>query len=119
MDRPGFGRSTPKPDRSILDWVDDRDELTEHLELTSFLCWRARVTAPMRWRSPPPTPKESVVTGPTAIWQGGLDDVHTAAICHYLADHIPHTHLIYEPDYATFNFIDHFDTILDTLTGRP
>ena len=35
-DRPGFGSSSPKPDRSILDWVDDLSELTEHLELASF-----------------------------------------------------------------------------------
>lgn len=35
-DRPGFGRSTPRPKRSILSWVDDLDVLTGHLELTSF-----------------------------------------------------------------------------------
>lgn len=35
-DRPGFGSSTPKPDRSILNWVDDLDELIEHLEVASF-----------------------------------------------------------------------------------
>ena len=55
---------------------------------------------------------------PTTIWHGGLDDVHTPAMGRYLADHLPGAHLIYEPDYATFNFIDDFDTILDTLAGH-
>ncbi len=31
----------------------------------------------------------------------------------------PNAELVYEPDYATFNFIDNFDTIPVTLTGRP
>ena len=35
-DRPGFGLSTPKPDRSILDWVDDLDVLVDHLGLESY-----------------------------------------------------------------------------------
>lgn len=35
-DRPGFGASTPKPGRSILDWVDDLDELTDHLGLGGY-----------------------------------------------------------------------------------
>lgn len=35
-DRPGFGASTPKPGRSILDWVDDLDELTDHLGLRDY-----------------------------------------------------------------------------------
>jgi pimeloyl-ACP methyl ester carboxylesterase len=56
---------------------------------------------------------------PATIWQGGLDDVHTPAMGRYLADQLPNAELVYEPDYATFNFIDNFDTILDTLTGRP
>jgi pimeloyl-ACP methyl ester carboxylesterase len=35
-DRPGFGASTPRPGRSILDWVDDLDALTDHLDLSSY-----------------------------------------------------------------------------------
>jgi pimeloyl-ACP methyl ester carboxylesterase len=35
-DRPGFGGSTPLPGRSIVDWVDDLDALTEHLDLKSY-----------------------------------------------------------------------------------
>ena len=35
-DRPGFGGSTPLPGRSIVDWVDDLDALTEHLNLKSY-----------------------------------------------------------------------------------
>ena len=35
-DRPGFGASTPKPGRSIIDWVNDLDELTDHLQLGSY-----------------------------------------------------------------------------------
>lgn len=34
--RPGFGASSSKPGRSILDWVDDLDELTDHLGLESY-----------------------------------------------------------------------------------
>ena len=230
-DRPGFGGSTPKPDRSILDWVDDLDELTEHLTLASFRLlaisggspyalavaathpsrvdhlgllsvispldvpgvikdanrqirftfWSARrapfLLEPMGrlmvklTRSDPDKAAERLigmrppadrniirrpevmavlrenlsnqfknapsialemrnaarpwgfgldqVTVPTTIWQGGLDDVHTPAMGRYLADHIPNAELVYEPDYATFNFIDEFDTILDTLAVPP
>lgn len=35
-DRPGFGASTAKAGRSILDWVDDLDELTAHLGLAGY-----------------------------------------------------------------------------------
>jgi pimeloyl-ACP methyl ester carboxylesterase len=230
-DRPGFGSTTPKPDRSILDWVDDLDELTEHLELSSFRVlaisggspyalavaathpervrhlgllsvispldaprvtkganpqvrftfWAARrapfllepmgrVMAKLTLKDPdkaaerligmrPPADREIVrrpqvmavlrenlteqfknpqsmalemrnaarpwgfdlpeVTVPTTIWQGGLDDIHTPAMGRYLADHLPNADLVYEPDYATFNFIDDFDTILETLAGDP
>ncbi len=230
-DRPGFGDSTPEPGRSVLDWVDDLGELTEHLELASFrllaisggspYALAVAATHPHRidhlgllsvispldapgitkdanpqvrftfWaarRAPfllepmgrlmvrltgsdpdkaaerligmrPPADREIIrrpevmavlrqnlpnqfkdpqsiaremgnaarpwgfdldqVTVPTTIWQGGLDDVHTPAMGRYLADHIPNAQLVYEPDYATFNFIDDFDTILDTLAAPP
>ena len=55
----------------------------------------------------------------TTIWQGGLDDVHTPAMGRYLADQLPNAELVYEGDYATFNFMDDFDTILDTLADHP
>jgi pimeloyl-ACP methyl ester carboxylesterase len=35
-DRPGFGRSDPKPGRSLLDWADDVAELADALELPRF-----------------------------------------------------------------------------------
>ena len=230
-DRPGFGSSSPKPERSILDWVDDLDKLTEHLELPSFRLlaisggspyalavaathpgrvahlgllsvispldapgvtkganpqvrftfWAARrapfllepmgrLMAKLTLSDPdkaaerligmrPPADREIIrrpevmavlrenlpnqfkdpqsialemrnaarpwgfdlqeVTVPTTIWQGGLDDVHTPAMGRHLAGHIPNAHLVHEPDYATFNFIDDFDTILETLAGNP
>ena len=230
-DRPGFGSSSPKSERSILDWVDDLDELTEHLELPSFrllaisggspyalavaathpgrvahlgllsvispldapgvtkgtnpqirftlLAARrapfllepmGRLMAKLTLRDPdtaaerligmrPPADREIIrrpevmavlrenlpnqfkdpqsialemrnaarpwgfdlqeVTVATTIWQGGLDDVHTPAMSRHLADHIPNAHLVYEPDYATFNFVDDFDTILEILAGDP
>jgi len=228
-DRPGFGSSTPKRDRSILDWVDDLDALTDHLELASFRLlaisggspyalavavahpdrvdrlglmsvispldapgvtqganaqvrftfWAARrapfllgpmgrLMANLTLRDPdraaerliamrPPADREiirrpevmsvlrenlpnqfkdpesmalemrnaarpwgfelSEVMVPTTIWQGGLDDVHTPAMGHYLAEHLPNAELVYEPDYATFNFIDDCDTILEAIAG--
>ena len=33
IDRPGYGRSDPQPDRSLLDWVDNFAELARRLEL--------------------------------------------------------------------------------------
>ena len=54
---------------------------------------------------------------PTTIWQGGLDDVHTPAMGRYLAEHLPNAELVFEPDYATFNFIDDFEQILRALTA--
>jgi pimeloyl-ACP methyl ester carboxylesterase len=35
-DRPGFGRSDPKPGRSLLDWADDVSEFADALGLTRF-----------------------------------------------------------------------------------
>jgi pimeloyl-ACP methyl ester carboxylesterase len=55
------------------------------------------------------------VTVPTSIWRGGLDVVHPSAMGRYLAEHIPNADFVFEPDYATFNFIGDFDAILATL----
>ena len=35
-DRPGYGLSTPKPNRTLLDWADDVGELADHLGLDRF-----------------------------------------------------------------------------------
>ena len=226
-DRPGFGASTAKPGRSILDWVADHDELTSHLGigdhrllaisggspyalavawahhdrvrglgLLSVICpldvpgvtrganpqvrftfWAARrapillrpmgrLMAGLTLRDPdkaaerlvsmrPPADREvirrpevmavlrenlpnqfrdadsmanemrnaarpwgfalSEVRVPTVIWQGGLDDVHTPAMGRHLAGALPDAEMVFEPDHATFNFIDDFDSILRKL----
>jgi pimeloyl-ACP methyl ester carboxylesterase len=36
LDRPGFGLSTPKPNRSVLDWVNDVEEVADLLKLEKF-----------------------------------------------------------------------------------
>lgn len=33
IDRPGYGRSDPRPDRTLLNWIDDYVELADHLKL--------------------------------------------------------------------------------------
>lgn len=35
-DRPGYGRSDPKPDRTVLDWSDDVAEMADALEIEKF-----------------------------------------------------------------------------------
>lgn len=35
-DRPGYGRSDPKPQRTVLDWADDVSELANFLEIEKF-----------------------------------------------------------------------------------
>ncbi len=227
-DRPGFGASTSKPGRTILDWVDDLDELTDQLGLTSYRILAISGGSPYAlataWRHPERIPAlgllsviapldvpgitseaslpirftflaarrlpfllrpmatamvrttrrnidaaaerviklrpeadraiirrpevmavlkanlpnqfnnpDSIATEmrnaarpwgfnldevnvPTFIWQGGLDDVHTPAMADHLARHLPKATLNYEPGYATFNFVDDFNTILTTLT---
>ena len=35
-DRPGYGKSTHKPDRSLLDWAHDVEELADQLQLDKF-----------------------------------------------------------------------------------
>jgi pimeloyl-ACP methyl ester carboxylesterase len=230
-DRPGFGASTPKAGRSILDWVGDLDVVTDHLGfdtyrllaisggspyalavarshpdriphlgLLSVICpldvpgvireanpqvrftfWAsrrapfllhplasamARVTrrnpdrAAQRLIGMRPEADREIIRRPevmavlrenlpnqfkdpdsivlemrnaarpwgfdlaevvvrTTIWQGGLDDVHTPAMGRYLADHLPNAELVFEPDYATFNFIDDFDAMLQTSIDSP
>ncbi len=226
-DRPGFGASTPRPGRSILDWVDDLDALTEHLDLPIYrllaisggspyalaTAWRhpervphlglMSVIAPLHvpgiaddtgrpirftffaarrlpFLLPPmaslmvgtsrrdpeaaarriiklrPEADRTVIRRPevmavlmdnlpnqfcdagsiatemrnaalpwgfplaevsttTTIWQGGLDDVHTPAMADHLRRHLPRSKLVFEPEYATFNFIDDFADILGTI----
>ncbi len=36
IDRPGYGRSTPQPGRSIADWVTDALAVADHLDIDSF-----------------------------------------------------------------------------------
>lgn len=36
LDRPGFGLSTPQPDRTILDWAKDVLEVADHLGVHHF-----------------------------------------------------------------------------------
>lgn len=36
IDRPGYGWSSPHPGAKLLDWPDDIERLTEHLELDSY-----------------------------------------------------------------------------------
>ncbi len=229
-DRPGFGLSTPKRGRSILDWVDDLDALTDHLDVDRYAllaisggspyalaaAWshpeRVRhvgllsVIAPLHApgvtrganipvratffaarrlpfllrpaaaamvrttrRDPAKAARRMVKTRPPAdraiierpevmavlmdnlpnqfadpesialemrnaarpwgfelsevdvpvtIWQGGLDDVHTPAMGRYLDAHLPSATLVYEPDYATFNFLDDLDPVLGALADR-
>jgi len=225
--RPGFGGSTPKSGRSILDWVNDLDALTDHLGLTAFrllaisggspyalaCAWRhpdrvvrlgllsviapldvpgitSQASLPIRFtflvarrlpillrpmaaamagitrrdidaaaerliklrpeadrviirrpdvmavlksnlpnqfKDPESMATEmrnaarpwgfrlSEVTVPTVIWQGGLDDVHTPDMAEYLNRELPKARLVYEPEYATFNFVDDLGDILATL----
>ena len=54
---------------------------------------------------------------PVTIWQGGRDDVHTPAMARHLAAAIPDAELVLEPDYATFNFLDHLDPIMRTIAS--
>ena len=35
-DRPGYGRSSPQPERTFLDWVADLRQLMDQLEVSSF-----------------------------------------------------------------------------------
>jgi pimeloyl-ACP methyl ester carboxylesterase len=36
VDRPGYGRSDPRPGRTLLDWADDVEELADRFDLASF-----------------------------------------------------------------------------------
>ncbi|SFB11900.1 MULTISPECIES: alpha/beta fold hydrolase [unclassified Bacillus (in: firmicutes)] len=36
LDRPGFGISDPKPNRTVLDWTEDIKEIADHLDLEKF-----------------------------------------------------------------------------------
>ncbi len=230
-DRPGFGASTAKPGRSILDWVDDLDVLTDHLGLSSYrllaisggspyalaAAWRhpdrvphlgllsviaplhvpgiaseasrpirftfftarrlpfllrpmasmmVRLTRrdleaaaqrviklrpeadrtiirrpeimavlldnlPNQFKDPESIANEmrnaatpwgfdlTAISTPTTIWQGGMDDVHTPAMAHHLVEHLQQATLVYEPDYATFNFVDELPRILATISTTP
>ncbi|MGZ4418631.1 MAG: alpha/beta fold hydrolase [Gaiellaceae bacterium] len=48
IDRPGFGRSDPRRDRSLLNWVDDYAELLRHLGILGARSWGGLAAAPTR-----------------------------------------------------------------------
>ena len=55
---------------------------------------------------------------PTTIWQGGRDDVHTPAMAYFFGSVIEGSILEFEPEFATFNWIDQMDQILAVLVAR-
>lgn len=52
---------------------------------------------------------------PAVIWQGGRDDVHTPVMARYLNEVLPNSTLVFVPEYATFNFVDRMDEILEAV----
>ncbi|KAJ5095489.1 hypothetical protein NUU61_004845 [Penicillium alfredii] len=48
-DRPGFGLSTVKPDRRIMDWPADVKVLAQHLGLSHFAVLGCSGAVPMHW----------------------------------------------------------------------
>ena len=56
-DRPGFGLSDPKPDRTVLDWVHDQRALATHLGLGEYplltVSGGSPYAAAVAWSEPP------------------------------------------------------------------
>jgi pimeloyl-ACP methyl ester carboxylesterase len=64
VDRPGYGRSDPRPGRTLLDWGDDMGELADQLELDRFPI--------IGWSSGGPHALACAVRMPTRVTRIGL-----------------------------------------------
>lgn len=67
-DRPGFGRSDPKPNRTLLEWVDDVVELADALAIEEFAVLGVSGGGPgalaCAWKIPTRLTSVGVVAGP-------------------------------------------------------
>jgi pimeloyl-ACP methyl ester carboxylesterase len=50
-DRPGYGRSSPQPGRTMRDWPADVAALADHLDIDEFIVVAYRPEARTRWRA--------------------------------------------------------------------
>lgn len=107
-------RSRPIEDRDIIARPDVQEVLFDNLP--NQFREPKTIAAEVRAAVGPWPIALDEITVPTIIWQGGRDDVHTPAMARNLANQIPDAHLVFEPDFATFNFFDNFDDILIALT---
>jgi pimeloyl-ACP methyl ester carboxylesterase len=79
MDRPGYGRSDPRPDRTLLDWADDYIELASQLDLPPcpVLGWSSGgpYALALGFRAPARVPTIGLAAsdGPTDQVPGALD----------------------------------------------
>jgi pimeloyl-ACP methyl ester carboxylesterase len=53
IDRPGYGRSDPKPGLRLLDWADDYEQFSRLLALPPVQSSARRTVGRMRWRARP------------------------------------------------------------------
>ncbi|GAA0373648.1 alpha/beta fold hydrolase [Bacillus horti] len=73
-DRPGFGGSDPKPNRTLLDWADDIAELATHLNLQRFaiigVSGGGAYAAACAYKIPSKLTHVSIVAGATPFLNG-------------------------------------------------
>lgn len=81
IDRPGYGRSDPRPGRTLLDWPDDYVELADQLHLPAgpVIGWSAggRCALALGFRAPDrvPTIGLAAAVGPMEHVPGGVDEL--------------------------------------------
>lgn len=67
-DRPGYGRSDPKPSRTLLDWADDVERLADDLKIADFLIVGVSGGGPgalaCAWKMPDRLTSVGIVSGP-------------------------------------------------------
>ena len=87
LDRPGIGRSDPKPGYRLLDWPDDVVEVADQLGIEQLF-----------------------------LWQGEQDRVMPAAAAHLLAQALPYCTATYYPnDGHLSTFVNHAQEIWKAL----
>ncbi len=109
-------KTRPPADRAIIERPEVMAVLMDNLP--NQFADPASIALEMRNAARPWGFELSDVTVPATIWQGGLDDVHTPAMARYLDAQLPRSTLVFEPGYATFNFLDDLDRLMGALDSR-
>jgi pimeloyl-ACP methyl ester carboxylesterase len=110
-----LARTRPVEDREVIQRPSVREALLANLP--EQFCDATSIVHELHLAGQPWPVPLGELTMPVHIFQGGRDDVHTPGMARALAAAIPHAALTMRDEFATFNFLDDLDPLLEVLAG--